>query len=148
MRPWIKRTLFGLFGATIVVGGATALTGCGHRDGRHGWNASAEDQARFRGKMIDRVAGKLDLSAARGGPLFAVTTPFWFGAPRFDLAAALTMCLVGLICMVESTGVFFAVARMAGVDLSEAGLRRGQRAGRSPYNSLVTATGSPPATRL
>ncbi len=69
MRPWIKRTLFGLFGATIVVGGATALTGCGHRDGRHGWNASAEDQARFRGKMIDRVAGKLDLNAEQKAKL-------------------------------------------------------------------------------
>jgi protein CpxP len=28
MRPWIKRTLYGLFGATIVLGGITA---CGHR---------------------------------------------------------------------------------------------------------------------
>lgn len=80
------------------------------------------------GTIVAALLGKLDLSATRQGPLVALTTPFWFGAPRFDLAAALTMCLVGLVCMVESTGVFFAVARMAGVDLSEAALRRGLRA--------------------
>lgn len=60
MRPWIKRTLYGLFGATIIIGGVTA---CGSRHEYHGWNASAEDQAKFRGKMIDRVSDKLDLNA-------------------------------------------------------------------------------------
>ena len=60
MRLWIKRTLYGLFGATIVLGGITA---CGHRGEHHGWNASTEDQAKFRGKMIDRVSDKLALNA-------------------------------------------------------------------------------------
>jgi protein CpxP len=60
MRPWIKRTLYGLFGATIVLGGITA---CGHRGEHHGMNASAEDQAKFRTKMVDRVSEKLELNA-------------------------------------------------------------------------------------
>lgn len=60
MRPWIKRTLYGLFGATIIIGGVAA---CGSRHDYHGWNASAEDQARFRGKMIERVSDKLELNA-------------------------------------------------------------------------------------
>ena len=60
MRPWIKRTLYGLFGATIVLGGITA---CGHRVGHHGMHASAEDQAQFRTKMVERVADKLELNA-------------------------------------------------------------------------------------
>lgn len=60
MRPWIKRTLYGLFGATIVLGGITA---CGHRVGHHGMHASAEDQAKFRTKMVERVADKLELNA-------------------------------------------------------------------------------------
>lgn len=59
MRPWIKRSLYGLFGATIILGGVTA---CGHRHDGHGWQMSAEDQAKFRGKMTDRVASKLDLN--------------------------------------------------------------------------------------
>jgi protein CpxP len=59
MRPWIKRTLFGLFGATIVFGG---LTACGHRHEGRSWQMSAEESAKFRGKMIERVSAKLELS--------------------------------------------------------------------------------------
>lgn len=61
MKPWIKRSLFGLFGASLLVGG---LSACGHHHG-HGYGTamSAEDQAQFRGKMMERVASKLDLNA-------------------------------------------------------------------------------------
>ena len=70
MRPWIKRTLFGVFGATLALG---ALTGCSHRLGHHGdWNnMSAEDQTRWRQHMIDRIAGRLDLDAAQKQKLAA-----------------------------------------------------------------------------
>jgi len=59
MKPWIKRTLIGLFGASILLGG---LAACSHR--HHGWSAnmSAEEAAQFRGKMVDRVSSKLDLN--------------------------------------------------------------------------------------
>ena len=60
MKSWIRRTLYGIFGATIVLGGVTA---CGHHHEGRGWQMSAEDQARFRDRMIDRVSGKLDLNA-------------------------------------------------------------------------------------
>ena len=60
MRPWIKRTLFGLFGATIVLGG---LSACGHRHEGGRWQMSAEDSARFRGRMIERVSDRLELNA-------------------------------------------------------------------------------------
>ncbi len=59
MKPWIKRTLIGVFGASILLGG---LAACSHR--HHGWSAnmSAEEAAQFRGKMVDRVSSKLDLN--------------------------------------------------------------------------------------
>lgn len=60
MKPWIKRTLFSLLGAGILVGG---LTACGHQRHAFGSNMSAEDQAQMRSKIIERVAGKLDLNA-------------------------------------------------------------------------------------
>ena len=62
MKSWIKRSLFTIFGASIAVGG---LTACGHHRHDHaGWQQmSAEDQARFRSKMIDKVASRLDLNA-------------------------------------------------------------------------------------
>lgn len=59
MKPWIKRTLYGLFGATVVMGG---LTACGHRHDGPGWQMGAQDQGRFRERMIERVAGRLDLN--------------------------------------------------------------------------------------
>ena len=61
MRTWIKRTLFGLFGATVAVGGVTA---CSHRYGHERFSAmSPEEQSQFRQRIVDRVASKLDLNA-------------------------------------------------------------------------------------
>jgi protein CpxP len=61
MRPWIKRTLFGLFGATVALG---ALTACGHRHGHERFSGmSTEQQAEFRNRAIERVASRLDLNA-------------------------------------------------------------------------------------
>ena len=59
MKPWIKRTLIGVFGASILIGG---LSACGHR--QHSWSAnmSAEESAQFRGRLVDRVSGKLELN--------------------------------------------------------------------------------------
>ena len=59
MKTWIKRTLFGLLGATVLVGG---LSACGHH--RDSWSAtmSPEAYAQKRDKMVERVADKLDLT--------------------------------------------------------------------------------------
>lgn len=69
MRPWIKRSLFGIFGATLLVGG---LSACGHHHGQRGWNASAEEQAQYREKMVSRVSGKLELNAEQKAKLDAL----------------------------------------------------------------------------
>ncbi|HYF16721.1 MAG TPA: Spy/CpxP family protein refolding chaperone [Ramlibacter sp.] len=60
MHRWIRNTLLGVFGASIALGG---LTACGHSREHARWNASAEDQAKFRERMVDRVARHLDLNA-------------------------------------------------------------------------------------
>lgn len=70
MRPWIKRALFGLFGATVALGG---LTACSHRYGHERWsNATPEEQAEFRKRAVDRVASRLDLNAEQKGKLDAL----------------------------------------------------------------------------
>lgn len=62
MKPWIKKTLIGVFGATILVGG---LSACGHR-GDHERSAMSEERVtEFRGKAIERVTDKLDLNEAQ-----------------------------------------------------------------------------------
>ncbi len=63
MKPWIKRTLIGLFGASILVGG---LAACGHR--HHGWGGeawSAEDSAKWRERLLERASKELQLDAAQ-----------------------------------------------------------------------------------
>lgn len=62
MKPWIKKTLIGAFGATILVGG---LSACGSRGG-HGHGPMSEERAvEMRGKVIERVSSKLDLTEAQ-----------------------------------------------------------------------------------
>ena len=59
MKTWIKRSLFALLGTSVLLGG---LAACGHRD--HEFAAlSAEQYTQKRDKMVDKMAGRLDLSA-------------------------------------------------------------------------------------
>ena len=60
MKPWIKRSLIALTGITIAVGGLTACGTRGHHE--HG-PMSAERMTEMRGKVIERVTKKLELSA-------------------------------------------------------------------------------------
>jgi Spy/CpxP family protein refolding chaperone len=55
-----KRTLLGLFGATLLVGG---LTACGsHRPHDYGSQLSAAEYAQKRDKVVDKVASRLELN--------------------------------------------------------------------------------------
>ncbi len=59
MKSWIKRTLAGIFGASILIGGLSACS-----RGHHGeW--SPERVTEMRGKMIERVSSKLTLNDAQ-----------------------------------------------------------------------------------
>jgi periplasmic protein CpxP/Spy len=63
MKTWIKRSLIGLFGASILIGG---LAACGQR--HHGWGGtqiSAEDAARWRERMLERAGKELQLDDAQ-----------------------------------------------------------------------------------
>jgi Spy/CpxP family protein refolding chaperone len=61
MKPWIKRSLFGVFGATVLLGGMAA---CANHRTDHG-SMSPERMAEVRGKVIERVSSKLELNAAQ-----------------------------------------------------------------------------------
>jgi Spy/CpxP family protein refolding chaperone len=68
MKPWIKRALIGIFGASVLFGG---LAACSHRGAySHGWQAmSEEDAAKLKAKMVERVGSKLDLDEAQKAKL-------------------------------------------------------------------------------
>ena len=61
MRPWIKRTLIGVFGASILLGG---LSACGHHY-RGGWHGSEADSMKMREHMLERVGKELALDDAQ-----------------------------------------------------------------------------------
>jgi NCS2 family nucleobase:cation symporter-2 len=54
-------------------------------------------------------------------------TPFQFGMPTFDVVAIVTMTLVMIVVMIESTGMFLAVADMTGKRMTRDDLARGLR---------------------
>jgi len=68
MKRWLKRTLIGVFGASVLFGG---LAACSHRYHHGGdWNSmSDEDVAKRKAWMIDRVSGRLDLDDAQKAKL-------------------------------------------------------------------------------
>ena len=63
MKRWLKRTLIGVFGASVLFGG---LAACSHRyhDG-YGQGMSEEDAAKMRARVMDRVSSRLDLDEAQ-----------------------------------------------------------------------------------
>jgi protein CpxP len=63
IRRNLKRTLLGVFGASILAGGLTACMG--HREHGFGGPMTEERSAEFRGKMIEKVGQKLELNDAQ-----------------------------------------------------------------------------------
>lgn len=62
MKPWIKKSLIGLAGATVLLGG---LTACGARGEHHRGGWSEERVSEVRGKVVDKISSKLDLNEAQ-----------------------------------------------------------------------------------
>lgn len=70
MKTWIKRSLIGLFGVTLLVGGIAA---CSHR--HQGWGGeqlSAVDAAQWRERLLSRATKKLELDDAQAQRLGVV----------------------------------------------------------------------------
>ena len=56
-----------------------------------------------------------------------VVVPFHFGMPKFDFWMILTMVLVMIVILIESTGMFLALGDMTGKKISQKDLARGLR---------------------
>ncbi len=57
----------------------------------------------------------------------AIVWPFQFGLPRFDAVSCLSMCLVMIVVMIESTGMFLALGTLVGKPIQPTDLTRGLR---------------------
>lgn len=71
--------------------------------------------------------GKMHFDKLDAAPWFGVVTPFAFGLPQFELIPILTMVLVMIVVMIESTGMFLALGDITGKPVTPADLSRGLR---------------------
>ncbi|MGW0803026.1 nucleobase:cation symporter-2 family protein [Nonomuraea sp. NPDC002799] len=72
--------------------------------------------------------GFTDFSRVGSADLLGISTPFAFGLPTFQVTAIVSMCVVMLVSMTETTGDFVAVADMTGSELTPRRLADGLRA--------------------
>ncbi len=80
------------------------------------------------GTIVGYLLGMVDFSAVTEASWFHMPAPFYFGLPTFELSAILTMILVALVSLVESTGVYFALGDICEEKLEEKDLENGYRA--------------------
>ncbi|MBV9631019.1 MAG: purine permease [Xanthobacteraceae bacterium] len=77
------------------------------------------------GFFVAWAIGKVSFAAVSGAPWFDIIYPFQLAIPKFDVFGSLTMCLVMLVVMVESTGMFLAVGEMTERKIEQRDLTRG-----------------------
>jgi xanthine permease len=80
------------------------------------------------GALVAIAAGKMSFATVASAPWFDIVRPFQFGMPSFNVVSMITMCIVMIVVMVESTGMFLAVGEMTGKRVDSDDLTRGLRA--------------------
>jgi len=70
MKRWLRRTLIGVFGASVLFGG---LAACSHRAHHGNWSSmDEEDAAKMKARIVERVGKRLDLDDAQKAKLGAL----------------------------------------------------------------------------
>jgi uracil-xanthine permease len=79
------------------------------------------------GAVIAALLGLMHFDKVGSAGWFALITPFRFGMPIFDPVLILTMTLVMIVVLIESTGMFLALGEMTGRRLTQPMLSAGLR---------------------
>ena len=79
------------------------------------------------GCVVAVAMGKMTFDKVAKAHWFDVVTPFAFGMPSFDLVMILTMTLVMIVVMIESTGMFLALSDITGKPITQPDLAAGLR---------------------
>ena len=80
------------------------------------------------GTLIAWALGMTDFSKVSEGPMFAFPTPFHFGMPEFHIAAILSMCIVIMVTLVETSADILAVGEIIDTKVDSKRLGNGLRA--------------------
>jgi NCS2 family nucleobase:cation symporter-2 len=79
------------------------------------------------GGILASVLGMMHFDKVGSAAWFDVILPFHFGVPIFDPVMILTMSLVMIVVMIESTGMFLALSDMTGRKITQPMLSAGLR---------------------
>jgi NCS2 family nucleobase:cation symporter-2 len=79
------------------------------------------------GCAVAMAMGKMNFDKVGKAHWFDLVTPFAFGMPTFDIVMILTMTLVMIVVMIESTGMFLALSDITGKKIGQAELAAGLR---------------------
>ncbi|MPQ71852.1 solute carrier family 23 protein, partial [Pseudomonas sp. MWU12-2323] len=80
------------------------------------------------GTVLAVFLGMADFSGVAQGPMFGFPTPFHFGMPTFHFAAILSMCIVVMVTLVETSADILAVGEIIGTKVDSKRLGNGLRA--------------------
>jgi uracil-xanthine permease len=80
------------------------------------------------GAIVAAANGMMSFDKVASANWFGMVLPFQFGIPVFDPILILTMTLVMIVVMIESTGMFLALGDMTEREISPSDLTRGLRA--------------------
>ncbi|ALC88359.1 xanthine permease [Bacillus sp. FJAT-22090] len=80
------------------------------------------------GTVAGAFMGKVDFTPVRESDIFHMIQPFYFGTPTFEWSPIITMTLVAIVSLVESTGVYFALGDILDKKIKKEDLTKGYRA--------------------
>jgi uric acid transporter len=80
------------------------------------------------GAVLASLVGVMHFDKVVSAAWFDLVIPFRFGIPQFRLVPIVTMCIVMVVVMIESVGMFLALSEMTGRKIDQAALARGLRA--------------------
>jgi xanthine permease len=80
------------------------------------------------GAALASLIGFMHYDKVVSAPWVDIVTPLRFGLPQFHIVPIITMCIVMVVVMIESVGMFLALGEMTGRKIDQAALTRGLRA--------------------
>jgi uric acid transporter len=80
------------------------------------------------GAILAALLGVMHFEKVIAASWVDFVAPLRFGVPKFQLVPIVTMCIVMVVVMIESTGMFLALGEMTGRKVDQAAITRGLRA--------------------
>ena len=79
------------------------------------------------GTVVGLLMGVTNFDVVAEAGMFHMVQPFYFGAPEFLLEPILVMTLIGMVSLVESTGVYYALSDITKTKIDSKDLAKGYR---------------------